>query len=306
MATRIAYLGPAGTHSEEALLHAVGATATALAARTDPAAGEAVAGGDELLPLASIGEAIGAVQNGGAVLAAFVPIENSIEGAVTQTLDTLVHDAPDVQIVGEIVWPVHHCLIAREPSELAAIRSVTSHPQALAQCTRFIREQTGATEVRDALSTSEAVRAVIDGEFDAAVASRLAAAEYGGVVVAENIADEEGNATRFVWLAREPLNTGWLGTEAGERKTSIVFAGFEDTSPGALVSILQEFASRNVNLSKIESRPERTRLGHYLFFADLSGAEQDPTIAAALDAVRKKVRVLRVLGSFAVVSVNGS
>lgn len=289
MPRQIAYLGPAGTHSEEALLYALGDDAS-----------EA-----ELVPQASIGEAIGAVQGDGDVAAAFVPIENSIEGAVTQTLDTLVHDAPDVQIVGELVWPVHHCLIAREPTGLQDIGSVTSHPQALAQCTRFIREQTGAQRVRDALSTSEAVRSVIDGEFDAAVASRLAAEEYGGAVVAENIEDEEGNATRFVWLAREPLVENWLGTAAGERKTSIVFAGFNDTSPGALVSILEEFASRAVNLTKIESRPERTRLGHYLFFADLSGAEQDPVIEEALAAVGQKVRMLRVLGSFAVATVGG-
>ncbi len=288
MPTHIAYLGPAGTHSEEALLHALG-----------PDAADA-----DLQPRASIGDAIDAVQAGEDVKAAFVPIENSIEGAVTQTLDALVHDAPDVQIVGEIVWPVHHCLIAREPLALDAITSITSHPQALAQCTRFIREQTGARQTRDALSTSEAVRAVVDGVFDAAIASRLAAEEYGGTVVSENIEDESGNATRFVWLARAPLATGWLGTDAGGRKTSVVFAGFNDTSAGSLVSILEEFASRDVNLTKIESRPERTRLGHYLFFADLSGAEQDPAVAAALDGVRAKVRMLRVLGSFAVASID--
>ncbi len=287
MTTRVAYLGPAGTHSEEALLHALDGDVESA----------------ELVPRNSIAQAIDDVQRDGDVLAAFVPIENSIEGAVTQTLDSLVHDAPGVQIVGELVWPVHNCLIARAPVELANVVSVASHPQALAQCRQFLRERTGARDVREALSTSEAVRAVVEGEVDAAVASRLAAEEYGGVVVADRIEDEDGNVTRFVWLAREPLAKQWLGTGAGERKTSIVFAGFNDTSPGALVSILEEFATRDVNLTKIESRPERTRLGHYLFFADLSGAQQDPAVAAALDAVRQKVRTLRVLGSFAVATV---
>lgn len=288
-ATRIAFLGPAGTHSEEALLHALGAGADRC----------------ELVPRVSIAEAIDDVQRNDSVTAAFVPIENSIEGAVTQTLDSLVHDAPDVRIVGEIVWPVHNCLIARAQIDPDQVRTVASHPQALAQCRRYLAEHTGAREIREALSTSDAVRAVVDGEVDAAVGSRLAAQEYGAVVAAENIEDEQGNVTRFVWLAREALDKSWLGTGAGERKTSIVFAGFNDTSPGGLVAILKEFAEREVNLTKIESRPERTRLGHYLFFADLSGAEQDPTIAAALEAVQAKVRTLRVLGSFAVAVVDG-
>ncbi|MBJ7347395.1 MAG: prephenate dehydratase [Thermoleophilaceae bacterium] len=284
---RIAYLGPAGTFSEEALLGAVGAVSL---------------DGVELIPCATNRDVTLATETGVAD-AAFVPIENSVEGSVTETLDALVHEAKSTRIVGELVWPVHHCLIASGPAQLAEIQSVTSHPQALAQCAGYLQSALpqGPTLV-NATSTSEAVRdAVSRGLPAAAIGSSVAASEYGGTVLAEAIEDVSGNATRFVWLAQEMLSEGWLGTAAaGEWKTSVVFAGFNDTSPGGLVSILQEFASRSVNLTKIESRPERTTLGHYLFFADIAGQETDAAVADALSSVRAKVRTLRVLGSFPV------
>lgn len=288
-AKRVAFLGPSGTHSEEALKFAL-------------------AGHDagDLRPTATISEAIGAAHRG-EIDAAFVPIENSIEGSVTQTLDDVVHEAPDLRIVGEVTWKVHHCLVAREPLELATIGSVASHPQALGQCVTYIRENLAGAESVVTDSTASAVRAVHAGEADAAIASQLAAEIYGGVVIAENIEDDSRNITRFVWLARAQLDSGWLGTaDTGVWKTSVIFAGFNDTSPGALVAILEEFASRGVNLTKIESRPERTQLGHYLFFADLAGRESDAPIADALVAIDSKVRVLRVLGSFPVAEANGA
>jgi prephenate dehydratase len=279
----VAYLGPPGTFSEEALRSALGETLAHV----------------RLVPKESNREVVLAVETG-ETESAFVPIENSVEGAVTETLDALVHDAPNTQIVGELVWPVHHCLIAADAIEPAAVTSVASHPQALAQCARFIHENlTGAARVHVA-STAEAVRnAVVQGGGAAAIGSRIAADAYGGRVIADAIEDVEYNKTRFVWLAKHPFDEDWLGTgDDAPRKTSVVFTGFNDTSPGALVGILSELAYRSVNMTKIESRPERTQLGHYLFFVDLDGSTGDQPLSDALTAIETKVRVLRVLGSF--------
>ncbi len=282
-ARTIAHLGPPGTYGEEALRDALGEQ---LALET-------------LIPVETNRDVVVAVERGEADVG-FVPIENSVEGAVTETLDALVHDAPGVMIVGEIVWPVHHCLIAANGAELGTITTIASHPQALAQCAHFINEQLPAATRAPKVSTAEAVRVAIEnGAGWAGIGSRVAAETYDGQVLAENVEDVTGNRTRFVWLAKQPLETGWKGTTNTEQsKTSVVFSGFNDTSPGALVSILSEFAYRSVNLSKIESRPERTQLGHYLFFVDLDGSIDEEPIAHALDALKGKVRELRVLGSF--------
>lgn len=285
---RIGHLGPPGTHGEEALRAALGpAVATA-----------------ELVALDSNGDVVRAVESDNVDLG-FVPIENSIEGAVTETLDALVHDAPNVRIVGELIWPAHHFLIAAEKIPLDQIEIVASHPQALAQCTHFIAEKLPNAKRLAEVSTAGAVRsAIAAGGGHAAIGSVIAAEVYGGAVLESEIEDVTGNKTRFVWLAKDPgrIDRAGVGAAindgAGTIKTSLVFAGFNDTSPGGLVGILNEFAERDVNMSKIESRPERTSLGHYLFFVDLDGAESDPVIAAAIDGVRAKVRSLRVLGSF--------
>lgn len=279
----VAYLGPPGTFSEEALRSALGETLAHV----------------RLVPKETNREVVLAVETG-KTESAFVPIENSVEGAVTETLDALVHDAPSTRIAGELVWPVHHCLIAGDAIELDAVTSVASHPQALAQCARFIHQSLpGATRV-NAVSTAEAVRdAVVQGDGATAIGSRIAADAYGGRVIADAVEDLEDNKTRFVWLAKDRFDVNWLGTgDDAPLKTSVVFAGFNDTSPGALVGILSELADRSVNMTKIESRPERTQLGHYLFFVDLEGSTDDQPLADALAAIATKVRVLRVLGSF--------
>ncbi|MFT4049221.1 MAG: prephenate dehydratase [Solirubrobacterales bacterium] len=280
---RIGHLGPPGTHGEEALRAALGGHAASA----------------EMVALDSNGDVVRAVESG-EVDAGFVPIENSIEGAVTETLDALVHDAPRVRIVGEVIWPAHHALIAADDIPLEEIAIVTSHPQALAQCAGFIKDSLPCAERLAQVSTAGAVRhAVLQGGGYAAIGSRIAAEIYGGVVLAEQIEDVAGNKTRFVWLAREEFVPPWAGeNDAQTVKTSLVFSGFNDTSPGGLVSILDEFAKREVNMSKIESRPERTSLGHYLFFVDLDGSAEDAQLAAAIEAVRAKVKTLRVLGSF--------
>ncbi len=282
---RIGHLGPPGTHGEEALRAALGRHD----ART------------ELVALETNADVVRAVQDG-SVEAGFVPIENSIEGAVTETLDALVHDAPDVEIAGEIIWPAHHALIAARDVELDTITIVTSHPQALAQCARFIDEKLPRAEKLAQVSTAGAARhAINEGDGCAAIGARIAAEIYGGVVLLDEVEDVVGNRTRFVWLSRSghPITVPTpTGAGAPAPKTSLVFAGFNDTSPGGLVSILGEFAERDVNMSKIESRPERTSLGHYLFFVDLDGSADDAVIAAAIEAVQAKVESLRILGSF--------
>jgi prephenate dehydratase len=271
---RVAFLGPAGTFAEEALR----ASAPA---------------GVEEIPYPSIFEAVMAVQSR-AVDRAVVPIENSIEGSVNATLDALAHEATDVRIVEEVDHPVHHTLIAAEGIGLDEVTRVMSHPQATAQCQRFIAAELPGAEIVSTPSTAEGVRVVADSnEPWAAIGPRLAADLYGGAVLAERIEDHPDNLTRFVWLAPEGTSP-----PAPATKTSVVFWGFNDRSPGALMRVLAEFADREINLTKIESRPRRVAIGHYMFFADFEGAAGEPRVDEALAALQERVEVLRVLGSY--------
>jgi prephenate dehydratase len=273
---RVAFLGPAGTYTEEALR----------ASAPD---------GIEEVPYPSVYETVMAVQEG-AVERAVVPIENALEGGVAATLDALASEADRVRIVSEVVLPVHHCLVAATELELDAVERVISHPQATAQCARFLRERLPHAERVSAGSTAEAVRQVRDaGAPWAALGSRLSAELYDCRLLAEDVEDHADNLTRFVWLARE----GEVERAPFLRaKTSIVFWGAGDESPGWLVAVLGELAEREINLTRIESRPRRVRLGHYMFFADLEGGEQEDSVAAALAALRERVQELRVLGSY--------
>jgi prephenate dehydratase len=272
---RVGFLGPSGTYAEEALR----------ASAPGPV--------DEV-PFATVYETVMAVQ-GGIVDRAVVPIENSLEGSVTTTLDTLAGEADRVRIVAEVVRPISHSLVARPGVALDEVVRVVSHPQALAQCRRFLRERLPTAGIETTGSTAEAVRAVAaSGEPLAALGTRLAAELYGCEVLAEAVEDGAENLTRFVWLAAE----GAAPLDEPATKTSIVFWGFNDESPGALVGVLSELAYRAINLTKIESRPRRVRLGHYMFFADLEGAADDEPVAAALEALRGRVETLKVLGSY--------
>jgi prephenate dehydratase len=272
---RVAFLGPAGTFTEEALR-------------------ASAPGPVEEIPYPSIYETVMAVHDRETDMAV-VPIENSLEGSVTTTLDALATDAADVQIAKEFVLPVRHNLIARRELPLESIERVVSHPQATPQCSRFLRERLAQAERAIAGSTAEAVRLVAESDQPwAAIGSKLAAELYGATVLAEGIEDESGNETRFVWLAREGHER--LGEPS---KTSIVFWGFNDVSAGALVDVLTELSSRDINLTKIESRPRRVGgLGHYMFFADLEGSASDPNVAEALAALAARVRAMKVLGSY--------
>ena len=275
---RVAFLGPAGTFAEEAL--------------------RASAPGDaeiEEVPYASVYETVMAVQEG-EVDRAVVPIENSLEGAVTATLDALAGEADRVRIAAEVVRPIEHCLVARPGLGIEAVRQVVSHPQAIAQCAGFLRERLPDAETASAPSTADAVRTAARAtEPLAALGPRLAAELYGCDVLAEDVQDVSDNATRLVWLA-----TTGTPPEAEPTKTSIVFWCFNYESPGGQVRVLSELADREVNLTKIESRPRRVRLGHYMFFADLVGGTDDPAVREALDALSERVQTLKVLGSYPV------
>ncbi len=283
---RVGFLGPAGTFSEEALL------ASAESGAVDP------------LALTSIYETVMALRRG-AVEWAVVPIENSLDGSISVTLDLIADEVAHVEIVGETLLRVRHSLIAAEPIKLEQIDTVLTHPQVPGQCERFLHEELPHARVLAADSTAEAVRVVVADRppGTAALGTVLAAQIYGGEVIRESVEDRADNETRFAWLARV--------TRAGQRpepplkprdgeswKTSIVFWGAGAESPGWLVRCLDEFASREINLTKIESRPRRERMGHYMFFVDLAGRVSDERVAAAIAGARAQCEHVRVLGSY--------
>ncbi len=270
---RVAFLGPAGTFTEEALRASA------------PEGAEPVA-------YPTVYDTVMAVHEGTADRA-LVPIENSLEGGVAATLDALATEASDVRIVAEHIHPIHHCLIARHELDVADVTRVISHPQAMSQCGVLLRGELAHAERVSSVSTAEAARAVAEsGEPWAALSSRLAAELYDCVVLRADVEDSADNETRFVWLA--PADAA---SDDGD-KTSIVFWGFNDESPGALVNVLRELSDRDINLTRIESRPRRVGLGHYMFVADLEGGADEPRVAEALGALRARVEELRVLGSY--------
>jgi len=274
---KISFLGPAGTFTEDALREALPGDVEVEALRT-----------------ATVHEAILAVEEGVAERA-LVPFENSIEGSVRSTLDALAFDTERVTIVGEHDFRVHAHLIAREGVELGEVSAILSHPQPLAQCAEFLRENLPGVERRSVSSTAEAVRMVSESVRPwAAIGARAAAELYGCVVLREGIEDEADNVTRFVWIARGEQ----AGPAEGPVRTSLVFSELGEDHPGALVEALREFSDRGVNLSRIESRPLRRGLGRYMFFCDLEGAIDDPPVAAALEALRDKAESVRILGSY--------
>jgi len=292
---RVGYLGPEGTFSEEALLSG--------------AAPESV----QPVPHASIYDTVVALREED-LEGAVVPIENSLDGSISVTLDLLADEAGEIQIVGETLLTVSHSLIAARALELSEIDTVLTHPQVPGQCARFLRGELAHARVLPASSTAEAVREVVEDARPgrAALGTRLAAEIYGGTLLREGVQDRDDNETRFVWLARpgegaptpapsRGAHDGGSDGAGGERrwKTSLVFWGPGADSPGWLVRCLDEFARREINLTKIESRPRRERLGHYMFFVDLEGgAEAERSVSDAVAGVREICEELRVLGSY--------
>ncbi len=268
-AKRIAFLGPPGTFSEEAALH------------YDPSA--------QLLPFASVAAVAAAVDSGMAE-EGVVAIENSIEGSVTDTLDILIHESR-LSIRRELVLPVGHCLLVRPGMQTADVKVILSHPQALGQCRRFVERCFPKAEIVAALSTAAAVEDMVTRENAAAIATRRAAELYSAEILAHDIQDRSDNLTRFVVLAESDH------PPTGNDKTSLAFS-FANDRPGLLVSVLQEFSSRDINLTKVESRPTKERLGEYIFLLDLAGHRSEGPVAEALERIKAQSSLFRVFGSY--------
>jgi prephenate dehydratase len=282
---RVGYLGPAGTFTEEALL------------------GSALPDSVTPVPLETIYDAVTAVRQE-SVDWAVAPIENSLDGSVTVTLDLLADERADLKIVAETQLEVRHALIAGEMVELSEIDTVFSHPKVPGQCTHLLRGELAHARILATSSTAEAVRWVVESGQPgaAALGTSLAARLYGGTVVREGVQDRHDNETRFVWLARAdraaiaaPLRES--NPESGS-KTSLVFWGSGAERPGWLSRCLDELGRRGINLTKIESRPRRDRLGNYMFFADLEGAVADGPVSDAITGMRGVCEEVRVLGSY--------
>lgn len=267
----IGYLGPQGTFTEVAMKKYVQGRPY------------------RAFPFSNIAEVLWAIQED-KVEVGIVPMENTIEGTVNITLDTLVHDV-DLHIVGEIIIPVQHALMGKA-QHLDEIKRVLSHPHALAQCRTFLQEQLPWAEAVSSSSTAEGARlAALAGPEVAAIGTFLAAQMYDLRIIAEGIQDMTGNDTRFVALSKRPVGP------SGDDKTSLVFALDKDR-PGGLYKILGEFARREINLTKIESRPARSSLGEYLFFIDCQGHREDTLVSEALKALEYSASFLKIMGSY--------
>ena len=266
----VAYLGPQGTFSEEAAI--------------------LYAPDSEHLPYPSIRDAAMAAESS-ETEEAVLPIENSIEGAVNMTLDYLIHDST-LSIVGEVVLPIRQCLIVAEGSRREDIETIRSHPQALAQCRLYLETTYPNASLIASISTAGAVEeALNEGRNSAAIGNRRAAELFGATVLEADIEDNLNNVTRFVAMGRNRPPT------SGDDKTSICF-GFDSDTPGQLYGVLGEFAERDINMAKIESRPTRHELGQYVFLADLLGHQHDDGVRDALAAVERRVSELQVFGSY--------
>lgn len=264
----IAFQGENGANSQEAIFDTFGTETPTLACRT-------------------FEEIFGAVRDGGADLG-MVPIENSTAGAINQSYDLLLDY--DLPIVREVILRVRHALLAPSGTTLADIRRVYSHPQALAQCERFTAEH--AWEAVAAYDTAGAAKQLAASRepHAGAIASETAARIYGLDILARGIEDWNGNFTRFFVIGRSS------GPRAPKSKTSLVFA--TQHVPGALHACLGELAARGINLTKLESRPDRQRPWHYLFYMDVEGHQEEMPVAEAVQALRGKTSFLKILGSY--------
>lgn len=272
---RYAYLGPEGTFAEQAL-------------RTLPAAAKA-----DLMPERSVPSALEAVHQGYAD-GAMVPLESSVEGAVAITLDALA-TGPPLVVTREVLLPVRFALLARAGTTLADVRRVATHPHAEAQTRRWLAGRLPAASVLPVLSTAAAAAAVADPSsgYDAAICAPIAAERYGLQVLAGDVADSAGAVTRFVLVSRP----GPPPPPTGADKTSLV-AFIADDHPGALLEILEEFAVRGVNLTRIESRPTGDGMGRYCFSVDAEGHVADARVGEALAGLRRVCADVRYLGSY--------
>jgi len=263
----VAYLGPAGTWTEAAARKHFGDSVDTRSA-------------------ASIGEVFREVEAGGCAFGV-VPVENSIEGVVTHTLDNFA-DSP-LLICGEVELRIHHCLLGRVQA-MGSARRLYGHPQALAQCRRWVDSHLPGIERLPVSSNAEGARRAADEDGAVAIASQAAAAHYDLRVLAARIEDEPDNTTRFLVIGRHATGP------SGDDKTSLIFA--TPNRPGALRDILDCFARAGISLSRIESRPSRRAMWEYLFYVDLDGHASDPHVAAALAELESRATLVKRLGAY--------
>jgi prephenate dehydratase len=280
-ATTVAYFGPAATFTQEALL-------------TQPDLAAA-----DVRPHATITAVLDEVASGRVDLG-FVPMENAIEGTVSATIDGLIFDV-DLYIQREVVMDIHLHLMAKPGVELADITEVSSYPHALAQCQKFLAQRVPAAEQVAANSTADAARVLgaSEARHGAAIAPRLAAERYGLAILAEDVEDHPENQTRFVAVARAQVPE-----PSGHDKTSIVCFQRAD-HPGSLHGILGQFAARNINLTKLESRPTKQGLGDYCFVIELSGHVGDAVIGDCLRDLHASLAGVKFLGSYPAAGAQG-
>ncbi|MGI0029158.1 MAG: prephenate dehydratase [Nitrososphaera sp.] len=248
--------------------------------------------GAELLPLKSFQDVFVAAENGDADFAV-VPVENSIEGSVNEIYDLLLQTRL-LGVVGEIYQRVRHCLIANRGAKKSAVRYAHSHPQALAQCRRYLQKH--RIEPVPAYDTAGAAKTIKEtGATDAAaIASKRAAELYGMLILDEGIEDRKNNYTRFLVLSTRRPESRRL--RAGSYKTSIIFS--VKHVPGALFGIVGEFAVRKINLTKIESRPTKEKPWEYNFYVDFEGHSEEKAVKEALRAIKPKTLYVKILGSY--------
>ncbi|WP_431679781.1 prephenate dehydratase [Kitasatospora sp. KL5] len=272
-ATRYTYLGPEGTFTEAAL-------------RTLPEAATR-----ELVPFASVPAALDAVRAGEAA-GAFVPVENSVEGAVTATSDELASGAP-LMIYREVLLPITFALLVRPGTSLADIKTVTSHPVAQPQVRRWLATNLPDAQWESAASNADGARLVQEGRFDGAFAGEFAAVLYGLEPLVSDIHDAANATTRFLLVGRP----GRVSSPTGLDKTSMV-VWLPDDHPGALLELLQEFAVRGINLMRIESRPTGEGMGNYCFLIDCEGHLSERRVSEALMGLKRICPQVRFLGSY--------
>ena len=266
---KVAYLGPEGTYAQSAVLKHFGHSVRALA-------------------LASIDEVFQEVQAGNADFGV-VPVENSTEGTVNNTLDRFLSAA--LHICGEVELRVQHNLMARD-KDMRSVQRVCAHPQALGQCRGWLDENLRGVERVPVSSNAEGARRARDEKGTAAIAGSVAAEIYGLEILAQGIEDQSDNTTRFLVLGRKTLRP------SGVDKTTILLSAAETTESGALFRLLEPLAANKVSMTRIESRPSRRRKWDYVFFIDLEGHAEDPPVAKALEQLKKRASLFRVLGSY--------
>ena len=267
---RLAFLGPIGSFSQEAALN--------------------YNKNLEHLSCNSIPQVIEKVKKGLAN-EAILPVENSIEGSVTSTIDLLIQETK-LKIKTEIVIAIEHCLLTKDQTQLKNIQHVYSHPQALSQCRKFLTSHLPNAQLIASLSTSTAVEEMKKSKYtSAAIANQKCASIYNVKIMSKKISDNENNYTRFIILSdKDHKNTG-------KDKTSICF-DFSHDSPGMLYMVLEKFAKNNINLTKIESRPSKTNLGNYIFLIDLKGHRTDKIVNECFNQVKPLVSMFKILGSY--------